>query len=204
MKIFVADSDDKVRSICREYGMGILSSPSYFRPPSDLDYILDNGAFSAWFNQKEWDARLFYKLVDRLVLDGINPYFVVIPDIVCGGISSLEHSQKHIGNLPMQWNKYLPVQDGMCPGDIDIESIDGIFIGGSVKWKWRYAKDWVDYAHKNDMKCHIGRVGTIRDYRKALACGADSVDGSGPSRNKRMDIPISFIETIQKEQQRLL
>ena len=205
MKIFVADIDDKVRSICREYGMGILSSPSYFRPPSDLDYILDNGAFGAWKNGDEWDDKLFYKIVDRLCLDGINPYFVVIPDIVCGGLKSLEHSQKHIGNLPMQWNKYLPVQDGMCPGDIDIggDQIDGIFVGGSVDWKWRTAKDWCSYAHKNGIKCHIGRVGTIRDYTKAESCGADSVDGSGPSRNNRMDIPIKFLKIISKEQTRL-
>jgi hypothetical protein len=44
MRIFVADNNNNVRAVCKEYNIGILSSPSYFRlPPKDMDYILDNG-----------------------------------------------------------------------------------------------------------------------------------------------------------------
>jgi queuine/archaeosine tRNA-ribosyltransferase len=92
----------------------------------------------------------------------------------------------------------------MKPEDIDLNGISGLFVGGSVKWKWRTAKTWCDYAHENKIKCHIGRVGTIKDYIKAESCGADSVDGLGPSRNNRMDIPIKFLEIISKEQRRII
>ena len=205
MRIFVADNNNNVRAACKEYNIGILSSPSYFRlPPKDMDYILDNGAFIAWKNENMWDEDMFYKIVDRLINEKIDPFFVVIPDIVCGGINSLEHSNKHINKLPKTWKKYLPVQDGMKPEDIDLNGISGLFVGGSVKWKWRTAKTWCDYAHENEIKCHIGRVGTIKDYIKADSCGADSVDGSGPSRNNRMDIPIKFLEIISKEQRRII
>lgn len=204
MKIFVADGNNRIRDICKQYNIGILSSPSYFRPPQiGIDYILDNGAFIAWKNNEEWNEALFYKIVNRLILDNVIPYFVVIPDIVCGGLESLEKSKQHIDKLPINWEKYLPVQDGMNTKDINLCGVDGLFVGGSLRWKWRTAKTWCNYAHENNIKCHIGRVGTIRDYVKAESCGADSVDGSGPSRNNRMDLPIKFLEIISKEQMRL-
>ena len=204
MKIFVADGNNRIRNICTQYGIGILSSPSYFRvPPQNLNYILDNGAFSAWKNNQPWNEELFYTIIHRLIIEEIIPYFVVIPDIVCGGLKSLEQSQIHMGRLPKHWKKYLPVQDGMTTGDIDLENIDGIFVGGSVRWKWKTAREWCDFAHNHNVRCHIGRVGSIRDYIKADSCGADSVDGSGPSRNNRMDIPIKFLEIISKEQKKL-
>lgn len=206
MKIFVADNNNKIRQICRENNIGILSSPHYFRPiPKDIDYILDNGAFKAYSDNTEWYRDLFYKTIDRLIKDEINPYFIVIPDIVGDGKNSIRQSKDNIYKIPKQFKKYFCVQDGMTKSDIIpfIKNIDGIFIGGTVEWKWKYAHFWCEFAHENNIKCHIGRVGTLRNYNKAYICGADSVDGSGPSRNNRMDIPIKFLK-IMNEQQSLI
>ena len=74
-------------------------------------------------------------------------------------------------------------------------------LGGSVKWKWRICKRPGLIMHtkteQNEMSILRG-LGQFRDYTKAESCGADSVDGSGPSRNNRMDIPIKFLEIISK------
>jgi hypothetical protein len=198
MKIFVADGCERIRNICRNHNIGILSSPSYWRNPTDISYILDNGAFIAWKNRTCWDELLFYSVVERMQKEKIVPYFVVVPDIVCGGKKSLDFSMDHIHNLPSGWAKYLPVQDGMTTQDIVLSGLAGIFVGGSIDWKWRTAREWCKFAHKNNILCHIGRVGTIKNYIRAEKCGADSVDGSGPTRNNRMDIPIRFMNMNQK------
>lgn len=193
MKIFVADNNNRIRKICKDNGIGILSSPSYFRPPPhDMSYILDNGAFCGW------DEHKFYKTIKRLVDININPYFISIPDVVGDREKSLARSEEHIDQIPDIFRKYFVVQDGMTKTDIFrfLQKSDGLFVGGTKIWKWRNAHWIIDLAHNYGKKCHIGRVGTIIDYTRAYNLGADSVDGSGPSRNNRMDIPISFIRSI--------
>ena len=204
MKIFVADSNNTQRQYCRDNNIGILNSPSYFRlPPTDLDYILDNGAFIAWKNKEDWNETAFYNCLKRLQQDNVYPYFIVVPDLVTKGLESLEHSKKHLKKLPKAFKKYLPVQDGVTIDHIsnDITNqIDGIFVGGSLDWKWKTAKDWIDYAHKNNLKCHIGRVGTKKDYMRAYILGADSVDGSAPTRNRNLYIIPEFYEWVTEQQ----
>ena len=206
MKIFVADGNNRIRATCKQHNIGILSSPSYFTPPpKDMDYILDNGAYRAWIHKEEWNNVLFYKVIDRLCDMSVVPYFVVIPDIVAGGLVSLKHSELHMDNLPIHWKKYLPVQPGMAPGDIDTSGVDGIFIGGgNPVWLWRTARDWCTFAHTNNIFCHIGRIGTTINYIRANSCGADSVDGSGPTRNNRLDIPINYLQNVKNQQTRLI
>ena len=116
--------------------LGILSSPSYFRPPSDLDYILDNGAF--WRDGKngdEWDDKLFYKIVDRLCLDGGYSLFCGNPRYcMWGGLKSLEHSQKHIG-------KPLPMGNGTNTSLCKMGCAQGTLILGRANRWYIY---WVD------------------------------------------------------------
>ena len=164
-----------------------------------MDYILDNGAFISYTHNQPWNESLFYKVIRRLVDQNIVPNFVVVPDIVGKGIDSLKHSEIHRERIPLHWTKYLCVQDGMTRNDINLSNYDGIFIGGTTDWKWKTAKMWVGFAHDNDKPCHIGRVGTIENYRRAYYLGADSVDGSNPSRNNRMYIPINFVKRIKEE-----
>ena len=109
---------------------------------------------------------------------------------------------EHAGKLPDDWGKYLPVQDGMSEYDLipsTIDRIDGIFVGGSVVWKWRTAKDWCEFAHLVGLDCHIGRVNSERQILAARHAGADSVDGSTASRHHSVDRLLRYRALLQEQ-----
>ena len=173
-------------------GVGLLYSPTYRfapRPCEDRQFILDNGAFSAYVNGTPWDEDGFCAFVRRVAGLDITPAFVVLPDIVAGGLRSLDRSAEYISRLPDTWEKYLPVQDGMTDEDIIplLNRVEGIFVGGTVTWKWRTAQGWCRIAHILGLKCHIGRVNSERQLLSARNAMVDSVDGSTASRNHRDD-----------------
>ncbi|MFA5137523.1 MAG: hypothetical protein WC489_09120 [Patescibacteria group bacterium] len=186
-------------------GLDLLYSPTYGkvpRPCEDGRFALDNGAFSAYVNRAIWDEARFYRLVRQIVDLGIAPTFVVLPDIVAGGLQSLVRSMEHVGKLPDDWRKYLPVQDGMSVYDLIpavITRIDGVFVGGSTVWKWRTAKDWCEFAHLVGLDCHIGRVNSERQILAARHAGADSVDGSTASRHHSVDRLLRYRALLQEQ-----
>ena len=193
------------RDECLAIGLDLLYSPTYGkapRPCEDGRFALDNGAFSAYVNRAIWDEARFYRLVRQIVDLGVTPTFVVLPDIVAGGLQSLARSMEHVGKLPDDWRKYLPVQDGMSVYDLIpavITRIDGVFVGGSVVWKWRTAKDWCEFAHRVGLDCHIGRVNTERQILAARHAGADSVDGSTASRHHSVGRLMQFWALLQEQ-----
>ena len=73
-------------------------------------------------------------------------------------------------------------------------------VGGSVEWKWDTAKEWVDFAHDKEMKCHIGQVGQLHYLIRAYEYGADSVDSSSIVRNKSWGIIDKFKEATSGRQ----
>lgn len=187
--IYVGGGKAQRNAIARdEYGCGIQIGPNNVRNVEGHRYMLDNGAYPAWVRGEPWDEVGFYALVARLEATGHPPDFVVVPDIVGGGRLSLERSLEHLTRLPSSWPRYLAVQDGMTAEGVGhiIECFDGLFVGGTLAWKWRTAPMWVNLAHTSGKQAHIGRVGTVRNYLRAAAIGADSVDGSGPMRNQNM------------------
>lgn len=147
-----------------------------------FSYALDNGAWSAYQNNKPFDAKRFMR---ALCLLGDRADFVVIPDIVAGGLLSLEFSLKW---MPIVLDRctlgLLPVQDGMCAMDIRnlLSPQVGIFIGGTTEWKINTAAEWGLLASNVGCWLHIGRVNSVRRIRMARSIGAHSFDGSGPSR----------------------
>lgn len=200
MKIYLSASfGTKKNDLVKECGFGLVYSPCFILPErNDIPYILDNGAWTA-FNQKtEWDEEQFYKAVSIYP----NYDFVIIPDIVAGGKSSLKRSIEHIDRL--EHPRYLAVQNGIFGGDClkVVPHIDGIFVGGDMIWKLREAEYWCNFAHKYGLKCHIGRVGTKKLYDWAMQCGADSVDGSTPVRHDQIHLVNGWIEE-SKNQSRL-
>lgn len=120
---------------------------------------------------------------------GSAPDFGVCPDIVCGGMESLRFSLAWIERLMMtpSFPWYLAVQDGMTTSSvaeaweeaIEVESpFGGIFVGGSLPWKYETSATWVRFAHERGVKCHIGRVSSVDRLKWAEVIGADSVDSS--------------------------
>lgn len=203
MRIFVADGANKDRrEYCRKHDIGLLYSPTYYvTPPTGVDYIIDNGAFGAWARGIEWDAAAFYGLLQKIESAGSVPYAVIVPDIVAGGLASLKHSIQHLPLIPDGFPKYLPVQDGMTPAAVKplIKDVDGVFVGGTVAWKWRTAQLWAEFAHNAGKRCHIGRVGNKRNYSRAYAAGADSVDGSTPMRHNKLYVIPEWREEVAKQ-----
>lgn len=143
-------------------------------------YALDNGAWTAFQRGKSFDVPAFEKAISKL---GDGADFIVLPDIVAGGLSSLALSREwlpRLRGLPLM----LAVQDGMSDVDV-IEFLDagcGLFIGGSTDWKLATLPMWVREAAPYRARVHVGRVNTVRRIHLCSFAGADSFDGSSASK----------------------
>lgn len=184
-----------------ELGYGECTNRGEY-PPRRRPWFLDNGAFSDWKLGLDFDAEAFWwNLILGLAAE-VPPDFVVCPDRVAGGLASLEFSlgwivssasrlsalSQHVTLARPRW--YLAVQDGMKADDVRDAfqssgyAFDGIFIGGTLKWKLATGEGWVQLAHELGVKCHAGRIGTARRVRWAMRIGADSLDSTVPLWSK--------------------
>ena len=160
-----------------EKRIGWLISPDGWRkPPSWMPYALDNGAYGAWVNDREWDADAFLNLIEKSNY-AHKPSWVVVPDVVTDKDATI-----------IRWHEWMPqlknrlqgvgfafaVQDGMTPNDVPNEA-DVVFVGGSTDWKWRHLRSWTD----NFPRVHVGRVNSERLLWMAHEAGAESCDGTG-------------------------
>lgn len=182
MKIYIGNNGSlKNFELMKKRGWGNVHLASAFRyPKKGIDWILDNGAYSCWIKNEPFDENAFEDALIKLENCVSHPDFVVVPDIVAGGIESLRFSLKWANIIPAGLVLYLAVQDGMNSAIVEkyIGLFDGLFVGGTLEWKIRTGKTWVDLAHSYNMKCHIGKVGTFRRLVWAKSIGADSVDSS--------------------------
>ena len=144
---------------------------------------VDNGAFSAWKNGASWDESKFLRRVDAALASGRTPVLSVAPDVVAGGLHSLEFSVRWRDRLPDGLRWYLAVQDGMTPGDVEpvIGRFSGVFLGGTDAFK-RTVRVWREWTRRRGLPLHWGRVGTARRLREAIEVGVDSVDSTTPVR----------------------
>lgn len=163
-------------------GWRILVTPAKPKPPEGFKYALDNGAWNAHQKLQPFNERAFSSLVEH---HAAAADFVIIPDIVAGGMDSLALSRLWIPRLKHLKNILLPVQDGM-----DVPSVSrllhaygnlGIFLGGSTEWKLKTMPQWGALAASMNRHYHIGRVNTKRRIRLAAEAGADSFDGTSAS-----------------------
>jgi hypothetical protein len=108
------------------------------------------------------------------------PYLAVVPDVVAGGMESLEFSLRWMERLP-KWPWYLAVQDGMKPVDVarHLNGFAGIFLGGTDAFKGT-APAWRGLATENGIRFHYGRAGTPAKIEHAKEVGADSLDSAFP------------------------
>jgi hypothetical protein len=153
-------------------------------------YALDNGAWTAFRRGEPFHVPAFEKALARL---GPGADWIVLPDIVAGGHASLHFSLGWLGALQghpaLRGARYLlAVQNGMEPQDVAllIGPAVGVFVGGDTPWKLATMASWARLAREHDAHCHIGRVNTACRIRLCAAAGADSFDGSGPSRFVRV------------------
>ena len=167
----------------RSSGWRILITPENPKPPDGFQFAIDNGAWGYYQRSEAFDAAAFERLIERY---GGMADFVIAPDMVAGGMRSLEFSLKWLPKLRHFRRSLLPLQDGMHPSEVSdvLRSYSGcgLFLGGSTEFKLREMYSWGMLACACRRYYHVGRVNTARRIRLAAEAGADSFDGTSASR----------------------
>ena len=181
MLVLVGETGDKhYLTALQKLGWGRMFISKTPKPCPGERWGFDNGAYRDWLAGGAFDGDRFLRRLERAYRAG-TPYLAVTPDIVAGGLRSLEFSLRWLERLPEGWPWFLAVQDGMRTSDIEpvIHLFAGIFMGGTDAFK-ATAPHWADLAHRCGKKFHYGRVGTYRKLRHAFESGADSIDSALP------------------------
>jgi hypothetical protein len=169
-------------SALRKAGWGLMVSAKGVLRSEGFSYCLDNGAWWSFANKQPFDETAFLKAYELMAV-GAN--FVVLPDIVAGGVVSLDFSLgwRHRLGRPTCL-QLLAVQDGMDESLVAplVGPELGIFVGGTTEWKERMMALWGTLAKMRNAYLHVGRVNSARRVALAAAAGADSFDGSSVSR----------------------
>ena len=147
--------------------------------------MVDNGAWSDFQAERPFDEDAFDRFLDWLAEQPVVPRSLILPDIVAGGLASLElstrWSNRCLSACPLV---LLPVQDGMTEQDVAhlVGPKVGVFLGGSTQWKISTMAAWGAFCHRLGLHYHVARVNTEKRMAMAIAAGADSVDGTSASR----------------------
>jgi hypothetical protein len=159
-----------------------VSATGVLRTEGFSTYALDNGAWTAYRQGRPFDERSFLRAVDLL---GAGAQFVVVPDIVCGGLASLRLSERWLPRLEgVGGRRLIAVQNGMVPTDVRhlLSAEVGIFVGGDSAWKESTLPAWGKLAEETRSYLHVGRVNTVRRIRLCHQAGAASFDGTSVTR----------------------
>tara|TARA_R100001082_G_C4284950_1_gene125596 strand:- start:16 stop:648 length:633 start_codon:yes stop_codon:yes gene_type:complete len=207
MKVYCgATGSKKTLKYMWEKNYGLMLNPLSWKYGNAVPWrywALDNGAYKAYTDGVDFDGKRFLKTIyEKLPKAKLAPDFIVVPDKVGAGLDSLKFSLAWHSELKYmkEQNWYLAVQDGMETLDVEkvIQDFDGIFVGGTVKWKLSMGERWVKLAHTYDKPCHIGRVGVFKRIMWAKRILADSIDSTNFARNRDGFRPLesSQLQTI--------
>lgn len=165
----------------RAAGWRLLVSARGVLRHEGFEYALDNGAWTAHQRGEPFDVRAFERAVEW---GGDEADWVILPDIVAGGLSSLDMSMSWAPRLHGVCPLLLAVQDGIEPEDVEaIVGPDiGIAVGGSTEWKETTCARWGELARNCGAHLHVLRVNTARRINICKDAGADSFDGSSATR----------------------
>lgn len=155
-----------------------------------VPYGLDNGCFSGRLPEK-WP-----RLLKEAKL--APPLWACAPDVVGSARRTLElwsrFARQMIG-IP----RALVLQDGIGDHDIPWEELAAVFVGGSDAFKTSAeARAVAVTARMLGKWVHVGRVNSADRMRQWLSL-ADSVDGSGISRDPRDEQLAAVLAVIRGE-----
>lgn len=187
----------RVGYLCKSYPerLGWLISPGGWRqPPSWMPTALDNGAYGAYINKKDWNEDAWWKLLN-VACKSTNILWAVVPDVVANREATIMRWHKY---APLLMSKYpnLPlafaVQDGMTPADVPV-GVHTVFVGGSFDWKWANIEMWTS----NFPRVHIAKVNSAKRLWQADQAGAVSCDGTGWFQygDAKIDLLTKYLET---------
>jgi len=194
MKVYCGSTaGKKMLSYLKEKNYGLMLNPLSWKYSQNSVFpwqywALDNGAYKSYTDGVDFNAKKFLKTIyEKLPRSKMVPDFIVVPDKVGAGLDSLTFSLAWHSKLKYmkEYNWYLAVQDGMSIENVEKElyNFDGIFVGGTVRWKVSTGEAWVNLAHMHNLPCHIGRVGTFKRIVWAKRIKADSIDSTNFVRN---------------------
>jgi hypothetical protein len=167
----------------RRHGWGLLvSRAGEWRTEGFQSIAADNGAWADYQAGKQFDEDAYEEFLDWLP---IAPDWIVLPDIVAGGLRSLALSMRYLNRCAaVSPLVLLAVQDGIEPADVApmVGPRLGIFLGGSTEWKLKRMIEWGAFCAERNIHYHVARVNSIKRMSLAIAAGADSIDGSSGSR----------------------
>lgn len=168
----------------RRYGWRLLRTPFTTGSTNHgFQYCLDNGAWRAHQKGIAFNEVAFVEMLDTWA-KGAD--FIVVPDIVAGGLGSLEFSLGWIPRLARFACDLLliPVQDGMTARDVSshLGPTRGIFVGGSTEFKESTTPMWGELAVQRGCWLHVGRVNSARRIAICAEAGADSIDGTSATK----------------------
>jgi hypothetical protein len=167
----------------RAHGWGLLVSRAGIWRTEGFERICgDNGAWADFRAGREFDEDAYERFLDWLP---VTPDWLVLPDIVAGGLRSLALSVRYSNRCAaVSPLCLLAVQDGIEPTDVAplVGPRLGIFLGGSTEWKLKRMIEWGSFCAERGIHYHVARVNTLKRMYLAIAAGADSIDGSSVSR----------------------
>lgn len=207
MKAYVGQTRSRsLLKALRELGIGECCTRGQLPPRRD-PWFYDNGAFEDFQAGAPFDYLQFSRDMRAIRLwadaEGIPPHmarggeslpkpdFIVVPDVVAGGLASLDFSAEHLDEcLRAGAPCYLAVQDGMTPDHVrrfldENRGVAGLFVGGSLDWKLATGATWTATGRRLGLPVHVGRVGTADRVRWAHDIGADSIDSALPLWSER-------------------
>lgn len=156
----------------------LISAAGVLNTQGFENWALDNGAWSAFQQQTPFDEDAFSRAIDK-VGEGCDWY--VLPDIVAGGMASLELSLKWLDRLrDLPERALIAVQDGITVEDVRdyLGPMVGLFIGGSTAWKLATLDAWGALARRKGCYLHVGRVNSLKRINACAQIGANSFDGT--------------------------
>ncbi|HYF00309.1 MAG TPA: hypothetical protein VEJ18_15410 [Planctomycetota bacterium] len=201
MIVYVPVGNGPLRRAIVAAGHGMIVCRIRFQfPHLECPWVFDNGAFADWKNGQPFDRRQFGRCLDKLLTlqPCRRPAWCVVPDKVADA-SSLGYSVGWRKDLPDELRWFLAIQDGMTAAGVETAlasaRFDGLFIGGSSAWKNENAVRWVAFGHERGLPVHLGRVNGWKRLQWAVTIGADSVDGTGWTRDPRW---LAYLQDLPK------
>lgn len=136
--------------------IGHLYSPGGQRGPwPEIPFGLDNGAWSAHKNGREWDSAEWRELLRWSLLSGHRALWAVVPDVVGDRAATLRLWLQYAAEVRrLGFRPALAVQDGMTFDDVpDDDAV--LFLGGSTEWKENAIAPW---CARFPGRVHVARV----------------------------------------------
>lgn len=170
----------------RRHGWGLLvSRAGEWRTEGFTDWVADNGAWADFQAGRQFYDDEFERFLMWVEDQPVPPAWLVLPDIVAGGLASLALSVRYINRcLSVAPMVLIAVQDGMTVDDLVplVGPKVGVFMGGSTEWKVSQMRHWGEFSEAHGAHYHVARVNSIKRMSLAVYAKAASIDGSSASR----------------------